>query len=177
MQNEIILITERLIIREANLSDSKFIFDLLNTPKWIKYIGDRGIKTLKNAEDYINDKIINSYKTNGYGLYIFELKESHIPIGLCGFIKRDYLDSEDIGFALLPDYERKGYTFEAAAAVLKYGESQFGLTKVCAITSKGNIALFACPAAAVSLAKFVGLAKASPVKSKLYLSVMEISSE
>ena len=109
MGKEIILTTVRLIIREANLSDSKFIFDLLNTPKWLKYIGDRGIKTLKNAEDYINDKIINSYKTNGYGLYIFELKESHIPIGLCGFIKRDYLDSEDIGFALLPEYERKGY--------------------------------------------------------------------
>ena len=140
MGKEIILTTERLILREANLSDNKFIFDLLNAPKWIKYIGDRGIKTLKNAEDYINDKIINSYKTNGYGLYIFELKESHIPIGLCGFIKRDYLDSEDIGFALLPDYERKGYTFEAAQAILNYGESKFCFKKIYAITSKDNTA-------------------------------------
>ncbi len=135
-----ILNTERLILREAQLSDNQFIFDLLNTPKWIKYIGDRGIKTLKNAEDYINDKIINSYKTNGYGLYVFELKESHIPIGLCGFIKRDYLDSEDIGFALLPEYEHKGYTYEVGIAVLKYGEDKFGFKKIYAITSKDNVA-------------------------------------
>lgn len=68
------------------------------------------------------------------------MKESHTPIGLCGFLKRDYLDAEDIGFALLPEYERKGYTYEAASAVLNYGENQLGLTKVYAITSKDNIA-------------------------------------
>jgi RimJ/RimL family protein N-acetyltransferase len=140
LTNKIILNTKRLNLREAKLSDNQFIYDLLNTPKWLKYIGDRGIKTLKNAEDYINDKLINSYKTNGFGLYVFELKDLNIPIGLCGFIKRDYLDSEDIGFALLPEYERKGYTYEAAIAVLKYGENNFGFKKVYAITSKDNIA-------------------------------------
>lgn len=140
MSKEIILNTERLVIRKVNLSDNHFIYELLNTPKWLKFIGDRGIKTLKNAEDYINDKIIKSYKTNGFGLYVFELKESNIPIGLCGFIKRDYLDYEDIGFALLPEYERKGYTYEAALAVLKFGENQLGLKKVFAITSKDNTA-------------------------------------
>jgi [ribosomal protein S5]-alanine N-acetyltransferase len=137
---KIILNTKRLVLREAESSDNQFFYELLNSPKWLKYIGDRGIKTLKNAEDYISDKLINSYKTNGYGLYVYELKESHIPIGICGFIKRDYLDSEDIGFALLPEYERKGYTYEIAAAVLDNGNEKLGLKKVYAITSKDNVA-------------------------------------
>jgi len=135
-----ILKTERLILREANPSDKHFFYELLNSPKWIKYIGDRNIKTLKNAEDYISDKLINSYKTNGYGLYVYELKDSHKPIGICGFIKRDYLDSEDIGFALLPEYERKGYTYEISIAVLNYGVKKLGITKIYAITTKENVA-------------------------------------
>lgn len=135
-----ILKTERLILREANPSDKHFFYELLNSPKWIKYIGDRNIKTLKNAEDYINDKLINSYKTNGFGLYVYELKESHLPIGICGFIKRDYLDSVDIGFALLPEHERNGYTFEISAAVLKDGKQTLGINKVVAITTKDNFA-------------------------------------
>jgi [ribosomal protein S5]-alanine N-acetyltransferase len=140
LSKKIIINTERLILREAEPSDNQFFFDLLNTPKWIKYIGDRGIKTLNDAEKYISDKLINSYKTNGYGLYVYELKESNIPIGICGFIKREYLDSVDIGFALLPEYERKGYTYEIAVAVLDNGKEKLGSKKVCAITSKDNVA-------------------------------------
>lgn len=137
---KIILNTNRLILREAEPTDNQFFFDLLNSPKWLQYIGDRGIKTLKNAENYIKDKLIYSYRSHGYGLYVYELKESHMPIGICGFIKRDYLDSEDIGFALLPEHERKGYTFEISIAVLDYGKKNLGITKVYAITSKNNIA-------------------------------------
>ena len=138
--SNIIFKTNRLILREAELSDSKFFFDLLNSEKWLKYIGDRGIKTLDNAAKYINDKLIKSYKTNGFGLYVYELKESNIPIGICGFIKRDYLDSLDIGFALLPEYERKSYTYEISDAVMKFGRETLGLKKVVAITTEDNIA-------------------------------------
>jgi ribosomal-protein-alanine N-acetyltransferase len=140
LSNKIILRTKRLILREAELSDSKFFFDLLNTEKWLKYIGDRGIKTLDDAEKYINDKLIKSYRTNGFGLFVYELKDSHLPIGICGFIKRDYLDSVDIGFALLPKYERQGYTFEISDAVMKFGRRTLGLNKVFAITTKDNVA-------------------------------------
>jgi [ribosomal protein S5]-alanine N-acetyltransferase len=140
LANKKILTTNRLILREAKPSDTQFFYELLNSPKWLKFIGDREIKTLKNAEDYIKDKLISSYNTNGYGLYVYELKESNIPIGICGFIKRDYLDSEDIGFALLPEYERKGYTYEISIAVLDYGENKLCINNVYAITSKENVA-------------------------------------
>ena len=138
--NKIIVETERLILREGRQSDKDFILILLNTPKWLKYIGDRGIKTLKDAEEYINKKLIQNYHTNGYGFYIMELKESQIPIGICGFVKREYLDSKDMGFAILSEYERRGYTYEASLAILNYGENQLGFTKIYAITSKDNFA-------------------------------------
>jgi [ribosomal protein S5]-alanine N-acetyltransferase len=138
--SKIILDTERLILREAERLDSQFIYDLLNSDKWLKYIGDREIKALDDAEKYINDKFIKSYRTNGFGLYVYELKDSHLPIGICGFIKRDYLDSVDIGFALLPKYERQGYTFEISDAVMKFGRRTLGLNKVFAITTKDNVA-------------------------------------
>ena len=140
MANKIVLSTNRLNLREARLSDKHFIFRLMNSPKWLKYIWDRGIKSLKNAEDYIKEKLIDSYEILGFGLYVMELKDSKDPIGLCGFVKRDYLDTEDIGFAIREEYEGKHYTYESALAILKYGESNLGITKIHAITSKDNVA-------------------------------------
>ena len=89
----VIFTTKRLIVRFAKISDKQFIFNLLNAPKWLKYIGDRGIKTLKNAEEYIQEKLILNYEKNGFGLYVMEQIETKCPIGICGFVKRDYLDS------------------------------------------------------------------------------------
>jgi len=132
--------TDRLQLREARLTDKQFIFELLNSPKWIKYIGDRNIKTIDDAANYIDEKLIQNYQHIGYGFFVMILKEISSPIGICGFAKRDYLDSPDIGFALLPGFERKGYTHEVALATLKYGQKNLDFTRILAITSKDNIA-------------------------------------
>ncbi len=133
-----IIVTNRLIICEANIEDSKFFKKLLNSPNWMEFIGDRGVKTDKQAVNYINSSLINSYKEHGYGLYKMCLKESSIPIGICGFVKRDYLDSPDIGFAILPEYEGKGYTTEACKATLAYGKSALKLESILGITTQKN---------------------------------------
>lgn len=133
-----IIETERLIVGEANIEDFEFFRKLLNSPNWIEFIGDRGVKTDKQAVNYINSSLINSYKENGYGLYKMCLKESSIPIGICGFVKRDYLDNPDIGFAILPEYEGKGYTTEACKATLTYGKSELKLQPILGITTQKN---------------------------------------
>ncbi len=140
MPNTILLETERLILREAELTDHEFFLNLLNTPKWKQYIGDRGINTNSDSKDYIQERLINNYSANGFGFYVMVLKKSESPIGICGFVKRDFLDYQDFGFALLPAYERKGYTYEAGLSTLKYGENHLGFTKILAITSKENAA-------------------------------------
>ena len=133
-----ILETERLVLREVTADDADFILDLLNQPSFKQYIGDRGVRTLEQARAYIETRFTDSYRTNGFGLYLMELKASATPIGLCGFVSRPTLPDPDIGFALLPQYERQGYAHEAAAAAMEYGRTKLGLERVLAITSLDN---------------------------------------
>jgi RimJ/RimL family protein N-acetyltransferase len=133
-----ILETERLILREVDQSDDAFMLDLLNQPSFIKYIGDRGVRSLEQARDFIETRYRASYRDNGFGLYAVELKEDRTAIGICGFVSRDSLPDADIGFAFLPQFERKGYAFESARAVMEYGRNVLGLKRVLAITSVDN---------------------------------------
>jgi len=133
-----ILETERTILREVTRDDAEFVLDLLNQPSFIKFIGDRNVRTIAEARDYIESRFTESYKKFGFGMWAVELKENNAPIGICGFVKRDSLPDADIGFAFLPQYERKGYAFESAVAVMKYGRNILQLKRVLAITSKDN---------------------------------------
>lgn len=133
-----ILETERLILREIVEEDAEFIYDLVNQPSFIKYIGNRNIHTIENARDFIENRYRQSYREHGFGLYTVELKENGVPIGICGFVKRETLPDADIGFAFLPQFERRGYAYESAAAVMKYGMDVLGLKRVLAITTTDN---------------------------------------
>ena len=133
-----ILETERLNVREITESDAEFILDLLNQPSFINNIGDRGVRNVEQAEEFIENRFRASYGKFGFGLYTVELKETGAPIGICGFVKRDYLPDADIGFAFLPQYERRGYGFESASAMLDYGRETLGFEKVAAIVSPHN---------------------------------------
>jgi RimJ/RimL family protein N-acetyltransferase len=140
MEQTILFETDRLRLRQVNQCDSAFIYELLNMPKWIKYIGDRNIKTLDDASVYIKEKFTQNYERTGFGFYIMEEKNSQNPIGICGFVKRDYLDDVDFGFALLSRYEGKGFTCEASHATLEYGYEVLKFKSLLAITSKDNAA-------------------------------------
>ncbi len=133
-----ILETERIVLREVTKDDAEFILDLLNQSSFIRYIGDRNVRTIDEARDYIKSRFTESYQKFGFGMWAVELKETNQPVGICGFVKRDGLPDADIGFAFLPQYERKGYAFESAAAALRYGETVLNLNPVLAITSKDN---------------------------------------
>ena len=133
-----ILETERTILREVAEDDAEFILDLLNQPSFIRYIGDRKVRTIEQARDYIESRFTESYRKFSFGMWAVELKETNAPIGICGFVKRDGLPDADIGFAFLPQYERKGYAFESASAALEYGRNALSLHRVLAITSKDN---------------------------------------
>ncbi len=135
-----ILETERVRLREFILSDADFILQLVNTASWLEFIGDKNIHTLEAAQKYIQTSLQKSYKKNGYGLWLMQLKETSKPIGMCGLVNRDSLEDIDIGFALLPKYERNGFTFEAAKATLHYAKNTLGIDKVVAITDAKNVA-------------------------------------
>lgn len=133
-----VLETDRLILRRLTVDDSEFILELLNDPAWLRFIGDRGVRDLAAARDYILNSLVSMYERLGFGLYLTELKGEGVPVGLCGLIKRDSLEDVDIGFAFLPQFRRAGYAYESAAAVMSYGKSAFGINRLVAITSPDN---------------------------------------
>jgi RimJ/RimL family protein N-acetyltransferase len=130
--------TERLILRRLSIEDASFILELLNQPSFLRFIGDRGVRTVNDAEKYILQGPMDSYERLGFGLYLTELKDSLASIGICGLIKRDALNDIDIGFAFLPQFWSKGYAFEAASAVMVYGREALKLNRIVAIVSPGN---------------------------------------
>jgi len=130
--------TERLIIRPMSLEDADLIFELYNMPKFIKFIGDRNINSLADAENYIKAKFLPQFEKLGFGNYLIELKEGNVKIGGVGIFEREGLDIVDIGFSVLERFEGKGYMFEAAQKVKSIGMDDFGLNKISAITVKDN---------------------------------------
>lgn len=132
--------TERLILKPFEITDAPFLLTLLNSPKWLQYIGDRNVHTEAEAADYIKVKMIAQLERLGYGNNLVIEKESNTPIGACGLYERPGLPIVDIGFAFLQEYEGKGYGYEAASRLLKAGKEDFSMQKVCAITTEENVA-------------------------------------
>jgi RimJ/RimL family protein N-acetyltransferase len=134
----VILETERLRLRELTLDDSEFVIELLNSPGWLQYIGDRNVRSTDQAAAYLQNGPIKSYQQNGFGLCLVQKKDNEEAIGLCGIIKRDNLENPDIGFAFLPRYHGKGYAFEVASATMIYAIEQLKIATISAITVPYN---------------------------------------
>jgi [ribosomal protein S5]-alanine N-acetyltransferase len=130
--------TERLTLRPFDLSDAEFIVELLNEPSFIQNIGDRGVRTLADAEKYLETGPISSYERNGFGLLAVTLKDTVQTIGMCGLIKRPILEDVDIGYAFLPQFWSKGYALEAVRAVMNHAKDVLGLKRVVAIVDPNN---------------------------------------
>ena len=131
----IIAETNRLLLSKINVDDAPFILELMNTPDWIKYIGDRNIKTVEQAATYIQNNQLKCYETHGFGYYKIQVKAENLKtIGTSGLLKRDNLDHVDIGFSFIPDYHGKGYGFEAASEIIKLAKHKFNIKRLCAIT-------------------------------------------
>jgi RimJ/RimL family protein N-acetyltransferase len=134
-----VLETERLILRHLSVDDARFMLELMNEPAYIRFIGDRKIRTIEGARISITNGPIASYGRNGFGLYLVELKETGEAIGICGLIKRDTLEDVDIGYAFLPRFWLKGYAIESAMAVKNYARDVLGLSRLVGITDPENV--------------------------------------
>ncbi len=130
--------SERLFIRPTLEQDAELIYKLMNTPKFIKYVGDRKLNSIEDAEKYIKDKMIPQLNTHGYSNYSLITKSDGTKVGTCGLYDRDGIDGIDIGFGLLTQYEGLGYAYEAASRLMKAAIEEFEIEEIKAITSKEN---------------------------------------
>jgi [ribosomal protein S5]-alanine N-acetyltransferase len=119
-------------------SDAEFVHRLLNEPSWLENIGDRGVRSVADAVTYIERRIRRPYRVLGYGLYLVQRKADGTPLGLCGLVKRDFLEHPDLGFALLPEHVGFGYAAEAAHRVIAEAGSRWGILQLYAITKLEN---------------------------------------
>ena len=158
-----ILETKRLILRYFTLDDAPFMLELLNTPTWLQYIGDRKVRTIEDAENYLRNGSLKSYEEHGFGFYaVIEKAETsdrkNQPIGLCGITKRDTLPDVDIGFAFMPNLLSKGFGYEAASATLDYALNTLKISRIIAIVSPDN-------EKSIGLIKKIGLVFEKMIKS------------
>jgi RimJ/RimL family protein N-acetyltransferase len=130
--------TERLMLRKLTLDDAEFMLRLLNEPSFITNIGDRKVRTIEQARDYIMTYPFASYEQFNLGPYLIQSKETSSSIGICGYRKRESLEFPDIGYALLPEYCGQGYALEASIAVLRYGREFLRMTDILGLVNPDN---------------------------------------
>ncbi len=139
MEPSFMFTSDPIFIRHLTIDDAPFIFSLMNTPGWLKYIGDRKIYSIEDAERYIENGPLKDYKNYGFGLNLITLLSTKEPVGVGGFLKRDYLDYPDIGYALLPKYQGQGIIHHACNELIKWGREVLGFTILQAITHPDNV--------------------------------------
>lgn len=134
----VVLCTHNLRLRQAQRQDAAFLLALLNEPDFMQNIGDRQVRSLAQAELYIQKNFQHSYQTYGFGLWVIERLSDNATLGLCGLVQRDYLPQPDLGYALMKAYSGQGYISEAAVAVVAYARDELNLQKLCAIVAPDN---------------------------------------
>ena len=130
--------TERLVLTHITPLDNAFYSQLVNEPAWIANIGDRRVHSLADAAQQSRDKLMASYASHGFGLYLVTVEKTGEKVGICGLVKRDGLAAPDIAFAFLQAHWGQGYALEAARAVLHHAFHQWGLRRVLGITTAAN---------------------------------------
>lgn len=142
--------TDRLSMRWLTLEDADLMLAVWNDPAFYKYVGDRGIRTVEQAQETLLSGAFKLYEDYGYGPYRLARKQDDTPIGTCGLFRREGFEQPDIGWSVLPEYARQGYAYEAASAVLEYARTVLGLKRILAFVSPEN-------APSIGLAKKLGL--------------------
>jgi RimJ/RimL family protein N-acetyltransferase len=135
-----IIQTERLTFCWLTIADAPMMLALLNEPSFIANIGDRNVRTIAHAEQYLIDGPLASYQSHGYGMYRVERTLDGTTLGLCGLVRRDYLPSPDLGYAFFPEFAGQGYATEAARAVYLYGKTTLKIPQIVGIVQSNNLA-------------------------------------
>ena len=130
--------TQRLLLRRMTLDDADLMLAIWNDPAFVQHVGDRGIRTIAQAQRALDDSVLTLYENYGYGPYCMVRKDDAQRIGICGLFRREVLPHPDIGFAVLPTFCGAGFALEAARAVARHAQEDLGIKTLDAIVSPQN---------------------------------------
>lgn len=125
-------------MREISEADAGFVLEVLNDPGFIRFVGDRGVRTIEEAARYVEERLAAGYRQHGFGLWLVEAKGEGVPVGMCGLLKRQELNVVEVGYAFLPSFRGRGYAYEAAAAAARYAREVLGQPRLYAIVNPDN---------------------------------------
>ncbi|MEZ9160833.1 GNAT family N-acetyltransferase [Vibrio lentus] len=131
--------TARLRLRMITPQDAVFIQRLYSSEDFLRYIGDKEITDTDKAVEYIENNILKMHQEKGVCLLVVEIKDSSTPIGVCGLIKRDNLESHDIGYGFVPEVYGQGFALEAAQAIIEQAKHNADIDHLVAIATSDNI--------------------------------------
>jgi len=124
----------RLIMTKMQVSDFALINELLNTEGFIKYIGDRNIRSDEDAKAYIEKTLEN----RNIHYWIVSLINENIPVGMVSLVKRDFLPIPDIGYSFLPQFLNRGFALEATYNLMRKLFVYCNMDELLAIPNKDN---------------------------------------
>lgn len=133
--------SERLRLRAIEPDrDAAPMLALLNDPGFVRFIGDREVRSEEQAREYIALRVLHSYALNGFGMYAIERLSDGAWLGNAGLVRRDGLPAPDIGYAVLSAFVGQGYASEAARAVFAHARTVLDLQDLYGITDLDNVA-------------------------------------
>lgn len=135
---KIILETNRLLLREFEVSDAESFYELNLNPNVIKYTGNSAFKAIDEAKAFLEN--YSDYQRNGFGRWAVINKSTQQFIGWCGLKYDEKLDETDIGFRFFEYFWNQGFATESAKACIDYGFKELNLKAIVGRAMKKNIA-------------------------------------
>ncbi len=130
--------TARLVLRGLEPTDAPFVLRLLNEPDFLRFIGDRGVRSVEDARDYIERGPLESYRAVGHGLFLAETRDESAPVGICGLMRKPWLEVPDLAYAFLAEATGQGFASEAARAVIAHARETVQLERLIAVVVPDN---------------------------------------
>lgn len=134
--------TERLLLRELQLSDADGMFELDSNPNVHLFLGNRPVKHIEESIKYIHF-VQKQYKDFGIGRWAVILKETNEFLGWSGikFITDEingHKNFYEIGYRFIEKHWGKGYATEAGKAFVDYAFNEIKADAIYAYADAGN---------------------------------------
>jgi len=140
---DLIIETERLIMREMRHQDAEELFAMDSNPNVHRYLWQKPNTSIQEIHDYI-DMVRNQYISNKIGRFSTIIKETNELIGWTGIkFVNDHVENGntnfyDYGYRLNEKFWNKGFATEASKAWLDYGFNQINIQTMNAYTHAEN---------------------------------------
>jgi len=133
------LITERLLLRQLQLTDAPAIMQLRSDEQVNTFLGRKGTISMEEATAFIHK--IETTINNKDGLYwAITLKHHPALIGtICYWNIVREKNMAEMGYELFPAFQGKGLMQEAISTLINFGFEQMNLEIITALPEAGNI--------------------------------------